>query len=185
MDDWHQRLENEQEIEPMDIDGTHALSEPDDDESELVVPETGTFMRTVSSNVAYRWLITNLKRDIGLTTSDESATTRISNKILSSIQGPRKISRHKPCDTKIVTLTMEWNPKEFLSVQFLEEDLVGHTISDTITLTGSSRDAFAASCRDYLDLVWPNTGMNMASLIDNISSNAAGSSYSCKHVQLL
>ncbi|ETS86414.1 hypothetical protein PFICI_00242 [Pestalotiopsis fici W106-1] len=195
LDDWFQRLDNFQEIESMDTNESHVLSEPpspvsvvnlfdkDDDEddecnAETVVPEMEIYTRIVSSNVAYRWLMANLKRDIGMMTFKDSATTRISNELLSSIERPRRISRHKTPDTEIVTFTVEWNPKGFLDAQFSNQDLNGHTISDTITLTGSFRDAFATSCRDYMKLMWPNTGLFMASLIDDVSSAPMGAPYS-------
>ena len=57
-------------------------------------------------------------------------------------------------------MVKDWDAGSFLSEQFFKEDGLPE-LSKVITLAGSLTDAWAVSCREYVDRTWPAIGRHL------------------------
>ncbi len=70
-----------------------------------------------------------------------------------------------------------WNLQAFLKEQYPDEQnlQLGHII----TIVGSGVDAQALTCAGYLSQVWPATGLNTLSALQEAVINGVGKPYKC------
>jgi hypothetical protein len=68
------------------------------------------------------------------------------------------------------TFHISWNPLHFLRYQYETEPLP--ELLHIVTINGSAFDAQAATCGDYVDQVWPETGREvLRALQDSVALN--------------
>lgn len=124
----------------------------------------GEYLEFISSTKAYRWLLGRLQREVRSTTKGEDAMTHIRDTVVSSFHSVRRISRKPPMATHCAIFELEWNVLDFLESQDYND--ANHEVFDNIiTLTGSSSDAQASTCAQYLSQTWPVTGNNMVEFV--------------------
>ncbi|KAI1457381.1 hypothetical protein F4805DRAFT_457755 [Annulohypoxylon moriforme] len=134
----------------------------------LDLPEIEEYKRFIFSNFVYQWLLGRLRREITLSQSNTKPhiLEGIGNKIRRAIHQKSHISRSISPEYIRITYILDWDILLFLHAQ--EYDLPGaDAVANVVTLTGSSVDAQALSCRDYLAQMWPHTGHKTLKLLQN------------------
>ncbi|EMT68829.1 hypothetical protein FOC4_g10004917 [Fusarium odoratissimum] len=116
---------------------------------------------------AYTWLLTQLQRDMDSTQQEPPAIQLIRDQILSSLPPPHRVSRSiasKPCS---VLFEIDWDIVEFFDSQQYSKP-PDEALPRVITLTGSSSDAQASNCAQFLKQTWPVTGEMMLHLTGDL-----------------
>ena len=57
------------------------------------------------------------------------------------------------------TLTMPWDLVNFMKSQYDSEKSSNNDLGQVITLTGYTQQAQAMTCENYIQQIWPGTGM--------------------------
>lgn len=107
----------------------------------------------------YAWLLRNL--NISLQSDvDDTSRMRIRRMILSSLDACVR----QPTGRYRINIEVPWQPRCFLHQQY------GHLpihalLGSVITLSGSEQNAYAATCQDYVQWLWPRVGSQFIHLI--------------------
>ncbi|KAF4951596.1 hypothetical protein FGADI_7371 [Fusarium gaditjirri] len=128
---------------------------------------------------AYSWLLTQLQRDIYTDPEDPTAIQNIRNRILSSLPSPDKVSRSISSESCSVLFEVEWDILDFFDSQGYSKP-PDQTLSGVVTLTGSSSDAQASSCAQFLEHTWPVTGELMLQLLLDLLKLDPGCTQKCR-----
>jgi hypothetical protein len=134
------------------------------EDEELTISGFKEYRKLISNDPGYIWLLGRLHRDILLSRPEEDTMNNIGHKILQVSCPTRRVSRKKPSTGCKVTFCVEWNAFAFLAEQDIEEGGT-QSIANTITVTGSCRNAQALSCREYLAQTWPSTGTGLIEIV--------------------
>ena len=161
---WAQKASDDQpsrgqdEVEPEELPDI----EPLEDEIDLI--DLSRYHSLITESSAFDWLVGSLQRELQLANSTVDGMMHIRRRILQGLPTPRHVSRKQAVPSVKVTFTAPWDPVSFVEEQGYDtevEDLLGKVI----TLTGSSEDAQATTCEQYLCQTWPSTGMHMLRII--------------------
>jgi hypothetical protein len=132
------------------------------------------YQSLITESSAFDWLVGSLRREFQLANSATAGMVSISRQFLHGLPSPTHLSRKQAVPSVQVTFTAPWNP-----VSFIEEQGYGPELDDilgkVITLTGSSGDVQATTCKQYLRQTWPSTGKHMLHIIeDTVRRSVAG-----------
>lgn len=196
---WNKHLEEQQDPIPPSLcisesttDNTHTQEEQEeqaeqaeqaeqDEESDM--PELSVYQSFISNIASYEWLLSSLRRELFLAPAKPNIMEAIRNKILTSLPSSHRLSRRLSAEAYTVTYVVQWNPLDFLDEQGYQEE-PGEALKGVITLTGSSEDAQALSCAQYLCQTWPSTGGYILQLIMEIVRAGPGNRQTCKSTTL-
>lgn len=193
---WNKHLEEQQDPIPPSLcisepttDNTHTQEEQEeqaeqaeqDEESDM--PELSVYQSFISNVASYEWLLSSLRRELLLAPAKPNIMEAIRNKILTSLPSSHRLSRRLSAEAYTVTYVVQWNPLDFLDEQGYQEE-PGEALKGVITLTGSSEDAQALSCAQYLCQTWPSTGGYILQLIMEIVRAGPGNRQTCKSTTL-
>lgn len=189
---WNKHLEEQQDpISPSTCIGepptgdTHAQEEQEEQAEQTEqdeasdMPELSTYRSFISNGASYEWLLSSLRRELFLVTAKPNIMKSIRKRIITSLPSSHKLSRRLPAEAYTVTYVVQWNPLDFLDEQGYQEE-PGEALKGVITLTGSSEDAQALSCAQYLCQTWPSTGGHILQLIMDIVRAVPGIRQTCK-----
>ncbi|KAJ8129729.1 hypothetical protein O1611_g3901 [Lasiodiplodia mahajangana] len=126
-----------------------------------------------SKTTARHGLLSRLRRERDLVLAGPDIITKISETILSSLP-PHHVNRKTPSKTYTIGFEVDWDPQEFIREQEYEEE-AGEAIGMALTLTGSTKDAQALSCAQYLAQTWPSTGNQIVQLMQDVVRSGNGS----------
>ncbi|KAH6884868.1 hypothetical protein B0T10DRAFT_409451 [Thelonectria olida] len=139
------------------------------------------YQEFVFSTEAYEWLLARMRREflaLRLLPAEPTTIRTIRDKIMSSFPSPHKISRKVSSQSFSATFVLDWDIHEFFEMQgYL--DRPDEVFEDVITLTGSSQDAQAATCAQYLNQTWPLAGEVMLELIKGVLLGGKGHLHLC------
>ncbi|KAF5250885.1 hypothetical protein FANTH_3939 [Fusarium anthophilum] len=163
--DWLRDLSMEEDHE---IDLSDATPENDLDEyleeQPSLLDQKG-YRETVFKSTAFRWLLDDLVKCMTLQTIEDDAGVRLRREISRYLENDQYISKSKASKRYIVTFLANWDPDTYLREQFEEPCDSGRLLGETITLTGSTTDAQALPCAEYLKQTWPNSGLILLDLL--------------------
>lgn len=118
----------------------------------------------VPSTKAYEWLLTRLRREFHLAPTEPNTIRTIRDEIMSSLPSAHRISRK--VSSKVCSARFEL---DFDILGFFETERYSgppeEVFEGVVTVTGSCRDAQAATCAQYLCQTWPSSGEAMVQLI--------------------
>lgn len=143
-----------------------------DDDSEASA-RNGRYHEFISGTSAYTWLLSRLRQELDLSSSESDIMTGIRDTILSSLP-PHRVSRKCSSETYTLIFEVDWNPRAFIEDQRYEVEN-GRAIGMVLTLTGSTKDAQALNCAEYLTQTWPLTGSRILQLVRDVVRSGAGS----------
>ncbi|KAJ5984630.1 hypothetical protein N7481_006729 [Penicillium waksmanii] len=185
---WNKHLEEQQDpitpspcISEPTTGNTHTQEEQEeqaeqDEESDM--PEFSAYKNFISNVASYEWLLSSLRRELFLAPAKPNIMEAIRKKIITSLPSSHRLSRRLSAEAYTVTYVVQWNPLDFLDEQGYQEE-PGEALKGVITLTGSSEDAQALSCAQYLCQTWPSTGGHILQLIMDIARAGPGSRQTC------
>ncbi|KAM5519714.1 PFS domain-containing protein [Fusarium oxysporum f. sp. phaseoli] len=116
---------------------------------------------------AYTWLLTQLQRDMDSTLQEPPAIQLIRDQILSSLPPPHRVSRSIASEPCSVLFEIDWDILDFFDSQEYSKP-PDEALPGVITLTGSSSDAQASNCAQFLKQTWPVTGDVMLHVIRDL-----------------
>ncbi|KAI0895004.1 hypothetical protein F4806DRAFT_105412 [Annulohypoxylon nitens] len=119
--------------------------------------ETKQYQQFISTNPCFCWLLDCLQREVRFSTTEAYIIDEIRDQIRSGITSMEPtIQAERPRFVKVAYM-LDWDILKFLRTQ--EYELPdADAIANAITLTGSTTQAQALSCCDYLVQMWPHTG---------------------------
>ncbi|KAJ2974973.1 hypothetical protein NUW58_g8490 [Xylaria curta] len=137
------------------------------------------YQEFVFSTEAYKWLLSRLWREFRLVPTEPNAIQVIRDKIMSSLPSAHKISRKLSSRSCRARFELDWDVLEFFKTQgYLNRP--DEVFEGVITLTGSCRDAQAATCAQYIHQTWPLTGEMIVQLIKGVLRNGEDHSHRSK-----
>lgn len=148
-----------------------ADNEDEDEEFEIEhygishFPEAWKFL-TEGHN--FQWLIGLLRTEILLTKKDGTISESIRKTILKNTR-TQGVSQAR--------FEISWNLRKFLADKYPgEKDL---KLGDLITIAGTGSDAQALTCAEYVRQVWPSTGFETLSALQNAVGRDSGYCHKC------
>ncbi|KAL6908620.1 hypothetical protein GGI43DRAFT_420352 [Trichoderma evansii] len=113
------------------------------------------------------WLLGRLHRELLLSWSNQDVRESLKKDILGGL--PSELYARKPVKKAVAVYHVDWNPFKFFEEQNYD-DSYSSVIFNVITLTGSCVDAQAISCSEYMEQMWPQTGISTLRLIQKLIS---------------
>ncbi|OQO11527.1 hypothetical protein B0A48_03254 [Cryoendolithus antarcticus] len=163
---WRQLESNASDL-PHDIDLSQLAAEPDDEGPELDAADFPEAERFLTEGPAYTWLVRHLDcilNDTFLSTGEEEESIRAT--LLDSINDKSVRSRR----IMQVTLRLPWNPLQFLHEQYGTPSQA--KLVDAICLVGLPHIAFATTCLNYAQRLWPEFGPEVLRCLDDLCIQA-------------
>ncbi|KAF7538748.1 hypothetical protein G7054_g2676 [Neopestalotiopsis clavispora] len=138
------------------------------------------FRRFVQSLSAYKWLQSCLQRAFLMTSAEKDILADIRQGIVYQLPDLQRFSSRKSSVTYKAAFQVKWSPSSFLGQQGYLGDDQGEAIANALTLTGTTGNAQAMPCAEYLCKTWPITGKVLLRLIMEIVSGEDGVKYAAK-----
>ena len=159
------------EIPPQDLDPVPEDLDPvpEDEYS----PKLDPYHEALIPSPAYQWFLGNLKRDVHMIPTGPDTMGDIKCEVMSHLKQPVKASRRAPPKLFRVVLELDWRPSDFFREQEYKEK-PKDVVDIAITLTGSSYNAQALRCADYMRQTWPSSGQDTMRLVRNVLDNEPG-----------
>ncbi|KAI0594169.1 hypothetical protein F4775DRAFT_606762 [Biscogniauxia sp. FL1348] len=98
---------------------------------------------------------------------EKTARDMIRDCVLKKIGCPKRISRKVSSDMHAIRFEVDWNPHAFFHEQQYTQS-PSEILAGAITLTGSGNNVQAATCLQYLEQTWPETGPQVLSLLQQL-----------------
>jgi hypothetical protein len=143
------------------------------------IPSMQTYQDFLSSSPPYGWLLARLERDCVLLPSMSDTMARINRTISERLPLSQKISKKQSPKACSMNFLLDWNPIHFLHEQVPGLD-PGKAINTIITLTGTTNDAQAVTCGEYLRQTWPTIGQHTSRWLEMVASGTVGYQFQCK-----
>jgi hypothetical protein len=145
-----------------------------DDYAIIHFPEAWAFLK---KSHAYKWLLGIIKSRLVLTETRGTLMEQIGDEIL---RGLTLANRGRGNENGICRATFEvaWDLTEFINREFPHQDSL--QIGSIITLTGSSVDAQALTCAEYMAQVWPTTGWETLKALQEAINKGIARLHKCK-----
>lgn len=148
--------------------------------------------KVLRESEAYQWLVSVMQRTIRLNGIDPSCMAAHRENITRQLQSitaqevkkqrlDRLITSRKPPPVYIARFSLPWDLLKFLREDYDDENLAA-VAGHVVTLTGDGYSVQAATCREYLEQVWPTTGSEFMDLVEDIVTQTG---QSCERVLLV
>jgi hypothetical protein len=128
---------------------------------------------------AFQWLLTQLQRELHLTTPKPDNLSIIKEQILSVIPTSGKVGSSQPVETCTAVFNVDWDPRAFVKEQQYRER-ADEAIATAITLTGCPSCAQATTTTEYLDQTWPVSRTGTLQVLKDMVLNGSGHFNACK-----
>lgn len=125
---------------------------------------------------AYRWLVSVVQQTVRLDGINPNFMVGQRESIirqLTSIASKEKyrlralMSSERPPALYIARFGLSWDLLKFLREEYEGENPAG-VVSQVVTLTGDGHSVQAATCRGYVEQVWPTTGSEFMDLVEDM-----------------
>ncbi|KAJ4160352.1 hypothetical protein NW754_003477 [Fusarium falciforme] len=146
-----------------------AIEESDESDNGEDVTESWLqdYRKFIFRTPAFQWLLARLRNELRLVPMKPQSKEAIGKEIMSALPSSRIISKEISSQSYSATFELEWDIFEFLETQGYSRP--PHEVFEgIITLTGSSLDAQAATCSQYLGQTWPSTVEDMVALMKGV-----------------
>ncbi|KAI1745785.1 hypothetical protein F4680DRAFT_403240 [Xylaria scruposa] len=127
---------------------------------------------------AYQWLLAGLFREFRLMSTEPNTIQTIRQTIISSLPSARRVSRKASLESCRARFNIDWDPLAFFAQQRYTTS-PAEAIKGVITVTGTSQDAQAATCSEYMKQTWPVTGKIMLQLVKQVLGSETGLRQQC------
>lgn len=159
-----------------EFDGESADSEEEEVSDYLL----RAYREFILKSESYEWLLSRLRRELHLYSTQPNTIQAIRGKILSSLPKPHKVSKKVSSQTYTAIFEVDWDVLGFFRTQgYL--NLWDEVFEGVITLTGTLSDAQAATCAQYIRQTWPLTGEVMIQLVKGVLRGEEGNLQNCKY----
>jgi hypothetical protein len=142
------------------------------------------FISLILSSSAYEWLITNLQRECSFqwsTCEPRTMVEDIRQKILGMLSYGG-ISKPKATRWHTVTFRTLLAPMKLFLSQLSDESKIKHNLTEVLTTTGGPKHALVATVKEYIELVWPSSGLKIPELLQEVMQGREGSMYTSKRI---
>lgn len=164
---WRNRVTDDTILEP-DLETNLNVSE--DDGLIEVLDEFQDFemyARLVSCQPSYGWLLSKLQSKMTLTDTDFGTIAIVREEVLQRFPNIRQVRLSTQSLRFRALFHVKWPLRAFLKDQRLS-DSCSRSIAYIITLTGTVSNAQALTCEEYMNMVWPTTGIHLIKLIEEV-----------------
>lgn len=138
---------------------------------------------------AYRWLISVMQRTARLNGIDPNCMIGHRENIDRQLQSitakeaqkqriHRLVTSKRPPPRYIARFSLSWDLLNFLREEY-EGERPAEVIGQVVALTGDAHSVQAATCRGYLEQVWPTTGSEFMDLVEDMIARPG---QSCKRM---
>ncbi|KAL5091726.1 hypothetical protein Trisim1_002538 [Trichoderma cf. simile WF8] len=128
---------------------------------------------------AYDWLLATIRNQHFLTSSTPDTMQLIRDRVVKSLPLTSRVPQGRPPATHNTTFVLDWDPHAFIKNQGYKVN-PQEAIETAITLTGSTIDAQALTCSQYMRQTWPSTGEYIVQLVKDVVGHEPGTSHSCE-----
>lgn len=125
--------------------------------------ELGEAVRFVTEGATCQWLVRQMSSLLHDTIENTGTSLMNIRKHLINGMSAARL-QHK--STSQVCIMLPWNPVTFLDEQFPGRSHI--SLADVICLVGHPTRAFASTCKEYADFVWPSIGSEMLRCLDSV-----------------
>lgn len=156
------------------------------DEHEDIDPTTlREYHAIIINDTGYEWLLRNLRRDLTLSRADPDIMDSMRQNISHAMPTLGQMSRKMSPREVTVVYTLNWEVSAFFRQQKYTVSKA-EALAGAITITGTSVDAQALSCQDYLNQTWPYTGLRILKMLqvsfDPAQEGKTISKYGSSHI---
>ncbi|KAL7918132.1 hypothetical protein ACQKWADRAFT_316786 [Trichoderma austrokoningii] len=150
--------------------GDGHYGDPDEaDRATDSLPELSAYKTFVLQHSAYGWLLKSIRKDSYIETPG-AIQADIRRIILDQLSIGQGISKRESPDTHVMVFTVDWDPALFLREQGYRESPES-AVGQVITITESEIEAQAMTTAQYLDLIWPSSGIYLLYLIELVAAS--------------
>lgn len=177
---WLEKLE-EPYIEQGELISTPFNDEQlgeDEDEASLTT-QLLAYRELLSVSPAYEWLLENLQKEFSLAPVEPNHVNSIKHEIIRFLPASHKISRRRSPESYKMVFEVDWDPLAFIKEQGYKEE-PAEVVEKAVTLTGSTKDAQALTCKQYLCQTWPSLGEHLMQLVKDVVNFGPGYRCICK-----
>jgi len=134
---------------------------------EANIPNFAEYRQILADSLAYRWLQSSVRAQSVLHIPGRLATTNnIREQILKTVRSSSGFSRSYVQEIEL-RLELDWDPFLFAQEQQYPGSLA-EVLGCAITLTGHGNEVQAATCNDYVNQVWPETGRHVLRFLQDL-----------------
>ncbi|KAI3316579.1 hypothetical protein HD806DRAFT_517189 [Xylariaceae sp. AK1471] len=181
-----------EDTDPLDSISVDCDSAPDDGSSTPIQAEETSehreqrswspreiaYRNFVFHTEAYKWLLVGLLREFRLMSTEPNTIQTIRHTITYSLPSIHRVSRKRSLESCRVRFNLDWDPHAFF-VQQQYTIRSAEVIDGVITVTGTSQDAQAATCSEYMKQTWPVTGELTLQLVKQVLDGETGARQLC------
>ncbi|OQV03982.1 hypothetical protein CLAIMM_08939 [Cladophialophora immunda] len=160
-----------------EIDSEHETPELEPEE-DFDSAKISMYQGVILNSAAYQWLVTYLRRELLLARAATDCMGIIRRNIDASLPKSNKVSRHRSTEAHRMTFRVLWEPMAFVREQEYTE-APDEVLERAITLTGTTCDAQALTCAQYLRQAWPSTGEHIIRLLKDMVRGRLGERCQC------
>ncbi|KAK8868422.1 pfs domain containing protein [Apiospora arundinis] len=164
-------LSKDDQYDPIPDDNINDfIDEDEDQDSDFDIPGIDRYINIVCKDPMYKWLIAQLHRETLVSRPTPDTMESIRETVLRWLPSETRISRDASSSTVTAQYVAHWDILHFLQQQ--DYGIPHHdALAGVITLTGSSVDAQASTCLDYMSQTWPMTGPLTVQLLQRLLKN--------------
>lgn len=133
------------------------------------MPELDEYKELIYQDPCYAWLVSRLRRKTTLSTTKSNTLGYMKIHLQNFLQ-TNSAFQEQVIEKSRMTFEIDWDILAFLHGQDYETPNEG-AIAEVITLTGSEMRLQALSCGQYMEQVWPITGLQTLAMIQSLLSN--------------
>lgn len=147
--------------------------------------ELAEYRHVLTQSPAYTWLQSHIQMETDLEIPGPIKTKHeIRHQILQRIGLPARISRKARSCLHTIVFDLPWGPATFYQEQQYKETLT-EVLSNAITIIGNGDNVQATTCIQYMDQVWPETGVHLLQLLRSCVGTGTVQSSQCSSSEIL
>jgi hypothetical protein len=141
----------------------------------------------IQGSFAYKnWLLSNIRQigllELGIPDLMFDIGAKVQSQ-LEAFSSPRKMSHRRPQSLTRMTFNLDWDPAQFIHDQDIHDERLAfapNNLQNVLCLTGSWKNAQAATLVDYMGQTWPGTGQYIITLLKELICVPKGQECFCK-----
>lgn len=141
------------------------------------LPELSAYRDFISMHPAYEWLLQSIQKELYMDMPG-NIQAKIRDTILGHLPRAQISSTREAPKIYILTFTADWDPVLFLKEQEYRESLE-KAVERAITITGSKIDAQAVTTTQYLQQIWPSSGIHLLHVVKHVVCDDSNMPFSC------
>lgn len=138
----------------------------DMEDRDTYLPELKIYHDTITGTPAYQWLLKRLHREFNCLFADPDMLAEIREEIMSYLPSPQIVSRKNRPDNVRVKYVLKWDLLAFIKDQQYDTSIDGF-LARIIVLAGTSTNAQATTCEQYVNYIWPTFGLSILRLVES------------------